>query len=198
MNRILNYLLACLFLAASLPCILILAMVVLVTDGPPVFFYQKRVGLKGTYFSLLKFRTMVRDAEEILRQDHRLMQIYVSNNFKVPYEADPRYTEIGSFLRRWSLDELPQIWNVLKGDMNLVGPRPVVPQELRRYNSARHEFLSVKPGITGFWQINGRSNVKYPERKEMDMYYIYNRSTGFDLWIMWQTVFAVLHKRGAY
>lgn len=141
---------------------------------------------------------MAIDAEERLKSDTKLYTKYIANNYKLEPEEDPRITKLGKFLRKTSLDELPQFFNVLKGDMSLVGPRPVVKDELVEYGSRVNEFLSVKPGITGYWQVSGRSDVKYPERVNLELHYVYNQSLWFDIKILFLTCWTVLIRKGAY
>jgi exopolysaccharide biosynthesis polyprenyl glycosylphosphotransferase len=167
------------------------------TRGPAIF-KQKRLGLGGRSFRLWKYRSMRADAEEVLKADPFLHRRYVENDYKLPPDEDPRVTRVGRFLRRTSLDELPQLFNVLLGDMSLVGPRPVVPAEIEHYGDDARVFLAVKPGLTGHWQVNGRSNVPYPERAQFDIDYINNWSLGKDLAILASTASAVLRRRGAY
>lgn len=126
---------------------------------------------------------MIVDADEKLKANKVLYQKYLKNNYKLEPEEDPRITKLGRFLRKTSLDEIPQLINVIKGDMSLVGPRPVVEEELLEYGERKNEFLSVKPGITGYWQVSGRSNVGYPERVNLELYYVNNQSLLFDLYI---------------
>ncbi|MGE6893912.1 sugar transferase [Priestia flexa] len=164
----------------------------------PIFFKQVRVGLNGKEFYIYKFRSMVVNAEKILKSNALLYEKYINNSYKLSPEEDPRITKLGIFIRKTSLDELPQLINVLKGDMSLVGPRPVIKEELKEYNRDLNSFLSVKPGVTGYWQICGRSDVNYPERADLEFYYIYNQSIKFDLKILILTVFLVLTKKGAY
>ncbi|MFE8000180.1 sugar transferase [Bacillus cereus] len=135
----------------------------------PVFFRQSRIGKDGKVFGIYKFRSMVVNAEEKLEKNEVLYKKYVDNNYKLEPEEDPRITNIGRFLRRTSLDELPQFINVLKGDMSLVGPRPVIQEELKEYGSKTSDFLSVSPGLTGYWQVSGRSDVGYPERVDIGL-----------------------------
>ncbi|MEJ9114299.1 sugar transferase [Bacillus paramobilis] len=164
----------------------------------PVFFKQVRIGKDGKEFYIYKFRSMVVDAEGKLKKNEILYKKYVENNYKLEPEEDPRITGIGRFLRKTSLDELPQFINVLKGDMSLVGPRPVVQEELREYGQRKSEFLSVKPGLTGYWQVSGRSDVGYPERVDIELYYVYNQSLLLDLKILVQTCLLVILRKGAY
>ena len=181
-----------------LPLGAVIALVVLVTSRGSVLFGQERVGLGGTRFKMFKFRTMHREAEQLLQQDPELWDDYVTNGFKLPAALDRRVTKVGRFLRRSSLDELPQILNVLNGTMTLVGPRPVVPAEIENYADRRAIYLSVRPGITGAWQVNGRSNIDYPERVDIDEEYVRTWSLGNDLRILARTPLAVLTARGAY
>lgn len=179
----------------SLPIQLILALLVRLDSPGPVIYRRRVMGVNGKQFDAYKFRTMDVRSEEILKADPELMQEYLAN-FKI--KNDPRITRIGKFLRKTSLDELPQIWNVLKGEMSLVGPRMITPQELDKYNQWGINLLTVKPGITGLWQVRGRSDVSYEERVRMDMYYVRNWTIWLDIQLLVQTVPAVLSKRGAY
>ena len=168
-------------------------------DSPgPAIFRQTRLGLGGSPFRIWKYRSMRVDAEEVLKAAPLLYRRYVENDYKLPHEEDPRVTRVGQFLRRTSLDELPQLFNVLLGDMSLVGPRPVVPDEIEHYGAEARVFLAVKPGLTGHWQVNGRSEVAYPERAQLDIDYINNWGLGRDMKILAGTVSAVLRRRGAY
>lgn len=175
-----------------------LAILVKLDSPGPVLFRQRRAGLRGRFFGLLKFRSMRADAEELLRSDPAMHRRHVENDFKLPVQEDPRITRAGRFLRKSSLDELPQLFNVLKGDMSLVGPRPVVEPELAMYSGRISMLLSMKPGITGFWQVSGRSRVAFPERAEMDLEYVRTWSLFGDLWILAMTIPAVLIRRGAH
>lgn len=164
----------------------------------PVFFKQIRIGKDGKEFYIYKFRSMVVDADKKLKENTELYAKYIRNSFKLEQDEDPRITDFGRFIRKTSLDELPQFINVLKGDMSLVGPRPVIREELQEYGNRDNEFLSVKPGVTGYWQVSGRSNVGYPERVDLELYYVYNQSLKMDISILFKTVFIVILKRGAY
>lgn len=163
-----------------------------------IFFKQVRVGKNGKRFYIYKFRSMIVNAEEKLKADKELYEKYVRNNYKLEPHEDPRITNLGRFLRKTSLDEIPQLINVLKGEMSLVGPRPVVEEELREYGSRVDEFLSVKPGITGYWAVSGRSNIGYPERANIELFYVYNQSLMLDIKIIFVTVWNVLIRKGAY
>ena len=181
-----------------LPLGLLTALLVKVTSRGPVLFGQERVGLGGERFTMYKFRTMHRDAERLLQQDPALWNDYVTNGFKLPAEIDSRITPLGRFLRRSSLDELPQVLNVFGGTMSWVGPRPVVPDEVDNYGERRAVYLSVRPGITGAWQVNGRSTVIYPDRVDIDAEYVREWSLWLDVKILVRTPIAVLSTRGAF
>ena len=182
----------------TLPLGLLTAALVKLTSRGPVLFGQCRVGLGGERFTMYKFRTMHRDAERLLQQDSALWNDYVTNGYKVPAELDRRITPLGRFLRRSSLDELPQILNVVRGEMSLVGPRPVVPDEVENYGERRALYLSVRPGITGAWQVNGRSTVDYPDRVDIDEEYVRRWSLWLDVKILLKTPISVLSTRGAF
>ncbi|WP_249222121.1 sugar transferase [Planococcus sp. MSAK28401] len=164
----------------------------------PMFFKQERIGQKGNVFYIYKFRSMVTNAEEVLRKDIKLYEKYVNSSYKLEPEEDPRITAFGRFIRKTSLDELPQFLNVLKGDMSLVGPRPIVQVELDEYQEKKELFLSAKPGITGHWQTCGRSNINYPERVDIELHYMYSQSFWMDIKILFKTVIQVLMRKGAY
>lgn len=165
--------------------------------GRPVIFVQKRFGQAGRVFGLYKFRSMVENAEQTLAASPEIYQRYVASNYKLPEDEDPRITPLGRFLRRTSLDELPQLWNVVHGEMSLVGPRPIVPEELAEYGDYGRLLLRVKPGLTGLWQVSGRSRIGYPERARMDLRYLGERTLGRDLQILLRTLPAVISRRGA-
>lgn len=164
----------------------------------PVFFKQKRYGKNGDLFEIYKFRSMILNADEKLKSNKTLYEKYVANNYKIEPENDPRITKIGKFLRKTSLDELPQLINVLKGDMSLVGPRPIVEEEIIEYGERKNIFLSVKPGMTGYWQVSGRSDIGYPERVDLELHYIYNQSLLLDIKILIKTTLILVRKKGAY
>jgi exopolysaccharide biosynthesis polyprenyl glycosylphosphotransferase len=179
------------------PLLVFIAVAVRRDSVGPVFFRQRRVGFGGRPFAIVKFRSMAGDAEERLRRDG-LYEAYVANGYKLPPGNDPRITPLGAMLRRTSLDELPQLFNVLTGSMSLVGPRPVVPDELACYGELASAYTGVRPGVTGYWQVNGRSDVGFPERAELDAYYYDNRSLRVDLRILVRTVVAVAMRVGAH
>lgn len=165
-------------------------------DGGNVFFKQNRVGIHGDRFVMWKIRSMVVDAE-IIRQN-LIAQSDVDGMFKM--KDDPRITPVGKFIRKHSLDELPQFWNVLKGDMSLVGPRPALEEEYKKYTETEKKRLKVKPGLTGLWQVNGRSNVDFDTMIALDLDYIARRSVWLNIAILAKTVWLIFpsDKNGAY
>jgi len=168
-----------------------------VTSPGPVLFRQPRVGLEGAVFGMLKFRTMVVDAEERLAE-LQARQRDAGNTVLFKLKDDPRVTPVGRVLRRYSLDELPQLFNVLSGRMSLVGPRPPLEREVAVYERHVHRRFFVKPGITGLWQVSGRSNLSWEESVRLDLYYVENWSMTGDLIILWRTLRAVLRSEGAF
>ena len=183
-------------LAVPLGCLIALAIKI---DSPgPIFFRQDRVGRGGRHFKVFKFRTMEAGASERLAADPRLAAVYEHNHFKVPVEVDHRVTRVGRFLRRSSLDELPQLLNVLRGEMSLVGPRPVVPDETLKYGPLVPAYLAVRPGMTGEWQVRGRSQIGYPTRAVIDFIYVHKWGLIHDFLILLRTIPVVLTRRGAY
>jgi exopolysaccharide biosynthesis polyprenyl glycosylphosphotransferase len=188
--------LACSFaLLLVWPLMIIIALAIKLTSPGPVFYRRRVVGVGGRLFDALKFRTMYLDADEQLAQDPELRNQY-ETNYKL--KDDPRVTPIGRVLRRTSLDELPQIFNVVRGQMSLVGPRMITSEERARYGKWRMNLSTVKPGITGIWQVSGRSDVSYEERVKLDMQYIRNYSLWLDLHLLWRTVPVVVKGHGAY
>ena len=178
-----------------IPVFLILAILVKLDSEGPVFYAHTRKGKNRSDIKIYKFRTMYSNSDEIFESfsDEQKEEYY--KNFKL--DNDPRVTKVGDFLRRTSLDEIPQLINVLKGDLSLVGPRPIVEKEICKYGQYADKLFSVIPGITGYWQSHGRSDTSYEERIEMDMYYIDNRSILLDIKIMFKTVISVIKKEGA-
>ena len=172
-----------------------IAVAVRLTSPGPAFFRHRRIGKRGREFDVLKFRSMVTDADDKIAD---LMALNEGNDVQFKMRRDPRITRIGAFIRRYSLDELPQLVNVVKGDMSLVGPRPHVTREVEMYGPDMHRRLLVKPGITGLWQVSGRSDLSWEEAVELDVRYVENWSFGLDLAILWRTFRAVLGSNGAY
>jgi exopolysaccharide biosynthesis polyprenyl glycosylphosphotransferase len=178
-----------------LPVLAAIAVVIRMEGPGPVLFRQTRIGKDGESFTLFKFRTMVVDAEQ---RKAELVQLNDSDGLLFKIRKDPRITRVGSRLRRYSLDELPQFVNVLTGDMSLVGPRPALPDEMIKYGEYVRRRLAVKPGITGLWQVSGRSNLPWDETVRLDIRYVENWSFFLDLQILWKTWSAVVHADGAY
>ena len=194
----LNQLLALLILILIAPVMGAVAFLIWRRDGAPVLFAHYRVGHDGKLFRCMKFRTMYRDAErmlsELLEKDPAARAEWQREQKLL---RDPRVTPIGHFLRRTSLDELPQLFNVLRGDMSLVGPRPITVGELTRYGRVRWHYLSVRPGMTGLWQVSGRNNTSYDERVALDRRYVEERGVWLNLQILLKTVKVVVARDGA-
>jgi len=188
---------AALLLALLSPVFAVVAALVWTSMGRPIVHVQERLGRGGRRFPLFKFRSMVVDAESQLRHTPGAWQRYVESDFKLPADEDVRITPLGRVLRRTSLDELPQLWNVLRGEMSLVGPRAIVPEELAEYGEYGRMLLRVKPGLTGVWQVSGRSTISYPERARIDLRYVEGRTLRGDLGILVRTLPAVIRQRGA-
>lgn len=180
------------------PLMLLVCWMTWRNDGLPVFFAHYRVGQDGKLFRCLKFRTMYRESEQMLAallRDDPVARAEWQKDQKLTH--DPRITPLGHFLRRTSLDELPQLFNVLRGDMSLVGPRPITVGELTRYGRVRWHYLSVRPGMTGLWQVSGRNNTSYDERVALDRQYVETHSLWMDLRILVKTIGVVVARDGA-
>ncbi len=182
-------------LVAFSPLLAFIALRIKLHDGGPVLFQQSRVGRQGVPFRCAKFRTMVTDAEDLLAA-LKVATGYEGGLFKM--EDDPRITKPGRWLRRFSLDELPQLWNVLRGDMSLVGPRPPLPNEVAQYDAAARRRLHVRPGMTGLWQVSGRADLSWEQAIRLDLYYVDHWSMLQDLNILWRTLGVVVLGKGAY
>lgn len=197
--RVYNAVLAAFLLVLFAPVFALLAILVRSHDGGPAIFRQARIGKDGRIFKCLKFRSMAVDADvrlqRLLETDPAARAEWAVNH---KLKADPRITKLGDFLRKSSLDELPQLYNVLVGDMDLVGPRPVVQAEAVRYGRHFRDYCAVRPGITGLWQVSGRSNTSYRRRVAMDVVYSRSKSPLLDLRIVMATVPAVLFRKGSY
>jgi exopolysaccharide biosynthesis polyprenyl glycosylphosphotransferase len=183
-------------LIAAAPLLVLIALAVRVTSRGRVIYRSTRLGQGSREITVLKFRTMVRDADKIRAELLEFNECDDGVLFKM--RRDPRVTRVGRLLRRLSLDELPQLVNVLTGSMSLVGPRPPLPEEVERYQGDVRRRLLVKPGLTGLWQVSGRSDLSWDESVRLDLYYVENWSLGFDFAIIARTVSAVLRRRGAY
>jgi exopolysaccharide biosynthesis polyprenyl glycosylphosphotransferase len=194
-KRGLDLLAAVLLLTCLSPVFLVIALAIKATSPGPVIFRQERIGLGGKRFKMLKFRSMVTNAEALLPT---LLDQSEGNSMLFKLRQDPRVTKVGAFLRRYSLDELPQLVNVVRSDMSLVGPRPPLAREVEKYDDWAHRRLLVKPGITGLWQVSGRSDLSWEDSLRLDLYYVENWSVAGDLVILWRTIKAVLRPDGAY
>jgi lipopolysaccharide/colanic/teichoic acid biosynthesis glycosyltransferase len=183
---------ACVLLLLTLPMLAVGTAAVLIGSGRPIFFGHVRLGREGRRFRCWKLRTMGVDAERHLEREPGLKAKYVANGFKLPVDGDPRITTVGRWLRRSYLDELPQLFNVLNGTMSLVGPRPIVPDELVHYGPAADELLHARPGMVGAWTSCGLRRPDYPERAQLELDYIRNRSPGRDLVILARSIPVVL------
>jgi lipopolysaccharide/colanic/teichoic acid biosynthesis glycosyltransferase len=198
-KRALDILLVLLSAPVVLPILAIVSGLVLMTSPGPIFYSHRRIRKNGAFFSMWKFRTMAVNSTEILDQ-------YLSKNPRARQEwkqthklkHDPRITPVGRFLRRYSLDELPQVLNVLRGQMTLVGPRPIVAAEVEKYGAGFHFYCSVKPGLTGLWQVSGRSELSYPQRVQLDCDYVTRWSLRRDFVILLRTFLSVANQDGAY
>jgi lipopolysaccharide/colanic/teichoic acid biosynthesis glycosyltransferase len=193
-KRGLDLALSALALALTLPLLIAVAILIKVTSPGPVFFKHRRLGRGGEEFWCVKFRTMVANAEQRLESDARLRQQFEA---KYKIENDPRITPLGAALRRMSIDELPQLFQVLRGEMSLIGPRPIVKSELSKYGVYTHKLLSIKPGLSGLWQACRRDDTNYDERVRMDMFYIDHRCLTLDLLLIFYTLISVVRGRGA-
>lgn len=186
-------------LVVTLPFLLLLALVLYASDPGPIFFAHRRIGYRGRHFRCLKFRSMKVDSDAILRE-------HLDANPRARHEwqetqklrSDPRVTPIGALMRKLSLDEFPQLINVLKGDMSIVGPRPIVDDEVSRYGRYFAHYCSVRPGLTGLWQTSGRSDTSYRRRVAMDVSYVERKSIAFDWWLVCRTVPVLVSAKGSY
>lgn len=183
------------------PLYLFLTFSIAISSPGPIFYVQQRIGQNHKPFGCIKFRTMIDNADEVLEsivaQSPEILQEF-QDTFKL--KDDPRVTKIGKFLRLTSLDEFPQFWNVLKGDMSVVGPRPLVPEELHKYGNSIDKVLTIRPGITGLWQVSGRNDIPYPQRVQMDVYYVSRQNWLLDVWVIIKTIGVIIfpYKNGAY
>ncbi len=194
-KRMIDVVLSLLGLVLISPFVVIIAILIKIDSKGPVFFKHHRIGKNGKPFSMYKFRTM-KDGAEAMINDFTPEQLEEwRENFKL--KDDPRITRIGKFLRKTSLDELPQLINILRGDMSIVGPRPIIEEELEEYGNDKDEFLSIRPGLTGWWASNGRSEISYPERCSYELYYVRNESFWLDVKVMFLSIFSVFLHKGA-
>ncbi|WP_442853506.1 sugar transferase [Arthrobacter sp. SPG23] len=194
-KRLFDVIVSAVLILGSLPVMAVIAALVKIDSRGPIFFRQERVGIEGVHFPMLKFRSMVVDAESRLTD---LAEKNEGNGVLFKMKNDPRVTRVGRFLRKYSLDELPQLFNIFSGSMSLVGPRPPLPREVEAYEHDVRRRLLVKPGLTGLWQVSGRSNLSWQDSVRLDLYYVENWSLAGDLVIILRTVRAVFHSTGAY
>ena len=192
LKRLIDLIGAALLLLFSSSVVVVFACLIKLEDGGPVLYRRRVVGMSGA-FDAFKLRSMRVDAEQILERDAQLSQQFQAN-FKL--RNDPRITRTGAVMRRFSVDELPQLWNVLRGEMSLVGPRMISPAELKKFGEAAWIFNHVKPGLTGYWQISGRHELGYEDRVKKELWYTQNRSLGLDLMILLKTPLRVLRGMG--
>ncbi len=195
-KRVLDVAASAILLVLLMPVFLSVALAIRLEDPGPILFKQKRVGRWGALFTMWKFRSMYTDAEE--RKKELMAQNEMEGGVIFKMKDDPRVTKVGRIIRKTSIDELPQLWNVLKGDMSLVGPRPPVPQEVDEYSLADRRRLEVIPGITCIWQVSGRSDIPFDQQVELDVQYIQSQSFWTDIKILLKTVPALLFGVGAY
>ncbi|TLS35186.1 sugar transferase [Pseudalkalibacillus caeni] len=196
MKRLMDIMGASIGLILLAPLLFIVAFFIKFEDPKgKVFFKQSRVGKNGEMFSMYKFRSMIMNAEKQLGS---LMDKNETTGAMFKMKNDPRVTKVGRFIRKTSIDELPQLWNVLKGDMSLVGPRPPLPREVEQYNEYHLQRLLVIPGCTGLWQVSGRSDIGFEEMVELDLKYIKQRNIGFDILLIFKTVFVLFGSKNAY
>jgi len=196
LKRLLDIIASGIIILLLSPLFLTIAALIYIESPGAVLFKQTRVGRWGALFTMWKFRSMYMDAEE--RKKQLMQQNEMSGGVLFKMKRDPRITKIGRFIRKASIDELPQLWNVFKGDMSLVGPRPPVPAEVDQYSLADRRRLEVIPGITCVWQVSGRSDIPFPEQVELDVEYIESQSLWTDIKILFQTIPAVVMGKGAY
>ena len=196
-------------IGALVGCIILLPLTlgiwianIIAKDNGPVFYAHKRIGKNGKEFNMYKFRTMCNNAHDMVKDEESMKRYFTDEqieewkeNFKL--DKDPRITKVGNFLRKTSLDEIPQVINILKGDLSIIGPRPVIGEELEKYGANKDKFLSVTPGLTGYWAANGRSDTDYEERMQMELYYVDNLSLKLDIQIFFKTIISVLTRKGA-
>lgn len=192
-KRWLDVALACLLLIGLAPLLLAVALALWLESGGPAVFRQVRIGMNGRLFVVYKFRTMIPDR----RKDNTPLEV-TDRRLRHKTKNDPRVTRLGSLLRRTSVDELPQLLNVIRGDMSLVGPRPELPEIVARYAPWQHQRHLVRPGLTGWWQVQGRSDLPMHENTELDVYYVVHQSFRLDVRIMWKTFGALLSRSGAF
>jgi len=200
-KRLFDILISGIMLVILIPVFIVFSVIYLIGENRgPLFYRQVRVGRNGELFKMYKFRSMVVNADKKLLANKELYEKYVANSYKLPDGEDPRVTKFGRFIRRTSLDELPQFINIFIGNMSIIGPRPIVEKELTEYGTKERidKLLSVTPGAMGYWQASGRSNIEYPERCEIELYYVEHASLGFDIKIMFKNIISIFKHDGAF
>lgn len=194
-KRVFDIILSIIALVLLSPVFLIISIAIKLDSKGKVIFKHKRIGKNGKEIYIYKFRTMVENAQEVMKTFTPEQMKEFKENYKLA--NDPRITKVGNFLRKSSLDELPQLLNILKGDLSIIGPRPVIKEELERYGEKKSTFLSVTPGLTGYWAANGRSCTSYEDRIKMELYYVENISFKLDMKVFLKTVISVIKRQGA-
>ena len=195
LKNIVDKIIAIILITISIPLMIIIAILIKLDSKGKTIFKHKRLGKNGKIIYVYKFRTMKKDAEKMIKNFTPEQRKEFNENFKL--KNDPRITKIGKKLRRLSLDEIPQLINVLKGDLALVGPRPIIEEEIKKYGKDKEKFLSIKPGVVGEWTANGRSNIDYETRKKLELKYIDNVNLKNDVKIIYKTIVAVIKREGA-
>lgn len=195
MKRGLDIILSLIGIILLSPIFLIIAIAIKIDSKGPVIFKHKRIGKNGKVIGLYKFRSMVDNAEDLIKKFTPEQMEEYKKNYKL--QNDPRITRVGKILRKTSLDELPQLFNILKGDLSIIGPRPVIGEELEKYGFNKNKFLSVTPGLTGFWAANGRSDTTYEQRMAMELFYVDHMSWKLDCRVFFKTVLSVIKREGA-
>lgn len=194
-KRFFDIVLASIGMIVLSPIFLIISLAIKLESKGPIFFKHTRIGKDGKIIKIYKFRSMVNNAEDMIKEFTPEQMKEYKENYKLT--NDPRITKVGKFLRKTSLDELPQLINIIKGDLSIIGPRPVVADELKKYGTNTRKFLSVTPGLTGYWAANGRSCTSYEQRMQMELFYIDNLSWKMDIKVFFKTIEAVIKREGA-
>ena len=194
-KKIMNFIISFIALVTLSPILLIISLIIKIDSEGPVIYKHYRLGKNGKVIGVYKFRTMVKNADEVFINFTKEQKEEYEKFFKL--ENDPRITRVGDFLRKTSLDKLPQILNILKGEMSIIGPRPVVLDEIKKFGNLKDNYLNVLPGLTGWWACNGRSNTTYEKRIDLEMYYIDNQSLKLDIECFFKTILAVFKRNGA-
>lgn len=191
-KKIMNFIISFIALVTLSPILLIISLIIKIDSEGPVIYKHYRLGKNGKVIGVYKFRTMVKNADEVFRNFTKEQKEEYEKFFKL--ENDPRITRVGDFLRKTSLDELPQILNILKGEMSIIGPRPVVLDEIKKFGNLKDKYLNVLPGLTGWWTCNGRSSTTYEKRIDLEMYYIDNQSLKLDIECFFKTILDVFKR----